>query len=79
MNVHDAILQHWEKVDILPSSIELSGLEVSLVNAMSRETIDAFVVCLSDQPARTADGSGMAASASAGSPICDYGVGEVSD
>ena len=39
VNVHDAILQHWEKVDILPSSIELSGLEVSLVNAMSRETI----------------------------------------
>lgn len=39
MNVQDVILQHWEKVDILPSSIELSGLEVSLVNAMSRETI----------------------------------------
>ena len=39
VNVQDAILQHWEKVDILPSSIELSGLEVSLVNAMSRETI----------------------------------------
>ena len=39
VNIQDAILQHWEKVDILPSSIELSGLEVSLVNAMSRETI----------------------------------------
>ena len=39
VNIQDAILQHWEKVDILPSSIELSGLEVSLVNAMSRETV----------------------------------------
>ena len=39
INVKDAILHHWEQVDILPSSIELSGLEVSLVNAMSRETI----------------------------------------
>ncbi len=37
--VRDAILHHAEGVDILPASIELSGLEVSLVNAMSRETI----------------------------------------
>ena len=34
---------------------------------------------LSDQPARTADGGGMAAGADAGSSVCDYGVGEVSD
>ena len=33
------ILKHPEGVDIMPSNIELSGLEVSLVNAMSRETI----------------------------------------
>ena len=39
VNVQDAIFHHWEKVDILPSSIELSGLEVSMVNAMSRESI----------------------------------------
>ena len=35
----EAILHHAEGVDLLPASIELSGMEVSLVNAMSRETI----------------------------------------
>ncbi|MDO4649876.1 MAG: ParA family protein [Eubacteriales bacterium] len=35
----EGILHHREGVDLLPSSIELSGLEVSLVNAMSRESI----------------------------------------
>ncbi len=33
------ILHHPEGVDLMPANIELSGLEVSLVNAMSRETI----------------------------------------
>ena len=32
-------LHHPEGVDLLPSNIELSGMEVALVNAMSRETI----------------------------------------
>ena len=31
------ILHHDEGVDLLPSSIELSGMEMTLVNAMSRE------------------------------------------
>ena len=35
----EGILHHPEGIDLVPSSIELSGLEVSLVNAMSRETI----------------------------------------
>lgn len=35
----DGILTHAEGVDLLPANIELSGMEVSLVNAMSRETI----------------------------------------
>lgn len=35
----EGILHHPEGVDLMPSNIELSGLEVSLVNAMSRETI----------------------------------------
>lgn len=35
----EGILHHPENVDLMPSNIELSGLEVSLVNAMSRETI----------------------------------------
>jgi chromosome partitioning protein len=35
----EGILHHAEGVDLLPSGIELSGVEVSLVNAMSRESI----------------------------------------
>lgn len=35
----EEILSHGEGVDLLPANIELSGLEVSLVNSMSRETI----------------------------------------
>ena len=33
------ILRHEEGVDFMPGNIELSGLETSLVNVMSRETI----------------------------------------
>lgn len=35
----EGILHHPEGVDLMPANIELSGLEVSLVNATSRETI----------------------------------------
>lgn len=35
----EGILHHPEGVDLIPANIELSGLEVSLVNAVSRETI----------------------------------------
>ena len=35
----EGILHHAEGVDLMPANIELSGLEVSLVNAMSREKI----------------------------------------
>ena len=35
----EGILHHEEGIDIMPSNIELSGLEVSLVNVMSRERI----------------------------------------
>lgn len=38
-NVQDGIIHHEEGVDILPGNIELSGLEVSLVGVISRETI----------------------------------------
>ena len=37
--VNDGILHHNEGVDLLPSNIELSGLEVRLINAISRESI----------------------------------------
>ena len=33
------ILHHEEGIDLMPGNIELSGLEVSLVNVMSRETV----------------------------------------
>ena len=35
----EGILHQAEAVDLLPANIELSGLEVALVNTMSRETI----------------------------------------
>ena len=35
----EGILHHSEGIDLLPADITLSGMEVSLVNAMSRETI----------------------------------------
>lgn len=36
---NEGILTHEEGIDLMPANIELSGLEVSLVNVMSRETI----------------------------------------
>lgn len=35
----EGIIHHKEGIDLLPANIELSGLEVTLVNTMSRETI----------------------------------------
>ena len=39
VDVHEGMLHHPEGVDLMPSNIELSGLEVSLVNVMSRELV----------------------------------------
>ena len=39
LSVEEAILHHEEGVDIIPSNIELSALEISMVNVMSRELI----------------------------------------
>ena len=39
IRAEEAILHHSEGVDVLPASIELSGMEVSLVNAISRESV----------------------------------------
>jgi chromosome partitioning protein len=36
-DAEEGILHHKEGVDIMPGNIELSGLEVSLVNVMRRE------------------------------------------
>ena len=35
----EGIIHHEEGIDLLPANIELSGLEVTLVNTMSRETV----------------------------------------
>ena len=37
-NPFDGILQHKEKVDLVPSNLSLSSLEMTLVTAMSRES-----------------------------------------
>lgn len=38
-DMSEGILHHDEGIDLLPGNIELSGLEVSLVNVMSRELV----------------------------------------
>ena len=38
MDAREGILHHEEGVDLIPANIELSGMEMMLVNAMSRET-----------------------------------------
>ncbi|MFZ5945113.1 MAG: ParA family protein [Bacillota bacterium] len=37
--IDEGILHHVEGVDLMPGNIELSAIEVSLVNTMSRETV----------------------------------------
>ena len=37
--IDEGILHHEEGVDFLPANIELAGMETTLVNMMSRETI----------------------------------------
>ena len=39
LSSEEGILHHAEGIDLLPSNITLSGMEVSLVTAMSRETV----------------------------------------
>ena len=38
-DVSQGIIHHNEGVDLLPSNIEMSGFEVRLINAMSRERV----------------------------------------
>ncbi len=46
VDVTQGILHHSEGVDLLPSNIELSGLEVRLINAISRESV--LKTCISE-------------------------------
>lgn len=39
MEIDYGILKHEENIDLMPGNIELSGIEVSLVNVMMRETV----------------------------------------
>lgn len=45
LNMEKTILHHKEGVDLIPANIELSAIEVSLVNAMSRELIMRSLIC----------------------------------
>ena len=45
-DVQKGILHHSEGVDLLPSNIELSGLEVRLINAISRERV--LMTCINE-------------------------------
>lgn len=45
-DVQKGILHHSEGVDLLPSNIELSGLEVRLINAISRERV--LTICINE-------------------------------
>ena len=42
------ILHHGEGIDLLPSNIELSGFEVRLINAMSRERVLKYTLTFTD-------------------------------
>ena len=44
METGEGILHHEEGIDLIPANIELSGMEMLLVNAMSRETT--MKICL---------------------------------
>lgn len=46
IDVKKGILYHGEGVDLLPSNIELSGLEVRLINAISRERV--LTTCINE-------------------------------
>ena len=46
IDVQKGILHHSEGVDLLPSNIELSGLEVRLINAISRERV--LTACINE-------------------------------
>ena len=39
VDVSQGIIHHKEGIDLIPSNIELSGLEVRLINALSRESV----------------------------------------
>ena len=43
----EGVLHHAEGVDLIPANIELAGLEVALVNTMSREKMLQQVLDLS--------------------------------
>lgn len=50
INMKDVILNHEEKIDLIPSNLDLSALEMTLVNAMSREyTLRNSIKAIKDQ------------------------------
>lgn len=46
-DVSEGIIHHVEGIDLMPCNIDLSGVDVSLVNAMSREfVLKTYVDCM---------------------------------
>lgn len=46
LNVEDIILHHNENIDLIPSNLDLSAMEIPLMNAMNREVV--MKNCLND-------------------------------
>lgn len=44
LHISDTIIHHEEGVDLIPANIELSALEINLVNALSREVMLKYLV-----------------------------------
>lgn len=44
VNIQSALIHHAEGVDLIPSNIELSALEINMVNAISREVMLSLLV-----------------------------------
>lgn len=50
-DVSEGIIHHVEGIDLMPCNIDLSGVDVSLVNAMSREfVLKTYVDCMREKP-----------------------------
>ena len=55
ISLEDGILHHQENVDLLPANIELSALEVTMGNVMSRDGLRGVCTYVSPQEAKPGD------------------------
>ncbi len=40
LDINDVILHHEENIDLIPSNLDLSAMEIPLLNAMNREVVN---------------------------------------